>query len=159
MFCTKKGLEALIWKNQRKTFYMVHKSSKLFSCTVFCRASNMEKESILEAIKQAIPPLVETKYKGQAGRIGVVGGSKEYTGAPYFAAISALKVGCDLSHVFCTSAASPVIKSYSPELIVHPLLDEVDALNEFLQWLPRLHVLVVGPGLGRNSQILSVVKV
>ena len=37
----------------------------------------MEKDNILEAIKQAIPPLVETKYKGQAGRIGVIGGSKE----------------------------------------------------------------------------------
>ena len=76
MFCAKKGLEAL-WKNQRKTFYMVHKSSKLFSCTVLCRTSRMEKENILEAIKQAIPPLLEAKYKGQAGRIGVVGGSKE----------------------------------------------------------------------------------
>ena len=37
--------------------------------------------------------------------------------------------------------------------------DEDDALDEFAQWLPRLHTLVVGPGLGRNSQILSVVKV
>lgn len=30
--------------------------------------------------------------------------------------------GADLSHVFCTSDAAVVIKSYSPELIVHPLL-------------------------------------
>ncbi|CAB4028394.1 ATP-dependent (S)-NAD(P)H-hydrate dehydratase, partial [Paramuricea clavata] len=66
--------------------------------------------------------------------------------------------GCDLSHVFCTSGASQVIKSYSPELIVHPLLDEANAVDEFLKWLPRLHTLVVGPGLGRDSQILSVVK-
>lgn len=32
--------------------------------------------------------------------------------------------GADLSHVFCTKDASPVIKSYSPELIVHPVLEE-----------------------------------
>jgi hypothetical protein len=75
MFCGRIGLES--WKNQRKTISIIHKSSKLFSCAVFCRASNMEKDNILEAIKQAIPPLVETKYKGQAGRIGVIGGSKE----------------------------------------------------------------------------------
>ncbi len=37
----------------------------------------METENVLEAIKKAIPPLVDSKYKGQAGRIGVVGGSKE----------------------------------------------------------------------------------
>ncbi len=30
--------------------------------------------------------------------------------------------GADLSHVFCTKDAAPVIKSYSPELIVHPVL-------------------------------------
>ena len=30
--------------------------------------------------------------------------------------------GADLSHVFCTKDAAPVIKSYSPELIVHPIL-------------------------------------
>ena len=72
MFC-RTGFKPL-WRNRRKTFY---KSSKLFSCAVFCRASNMETENLLEAVKKAIPPLVDSKYKGQAGRIGVVGGSKE----------------------------------------------------------------------------------
>ncbi|XP_014665400.1 PREDICTED: ATP-dependent (S)-NAD(P)H-hydrate dehydratase-like [Priapulus caudatus] len=81
--------------------------------------------SIVSAVKSFIPPLTTDKYKGQAGRIAVIGGSKEYTGAPYFAAISALKVGADLSHVFCASEASVVIKSYSPELIVHPLLEQM----------------------------------
>lgn len=32
------------------------------------------------------------RYKGQAGKIGTIGGCREYTGAPYFASISALKV-------------------------------------------------------------------
>ena len=36
------------------------------------------------------------KYKGQAGKIAVIGGCREYTGAPYFAAISALKVWLSL---------------------------------------------------------------
>ena len=31
-------------------------------------------------------------YKGQAGKIGTIGGCREYTGAPFFASISALKV-------------------------------------------------------------------
>nr|XP_008251451.2 ATP-dependent (S)-NAD(P)H-hydrate dehydratase isoform X1 [Oryctolagus cuniculus] len=81
-----------------------------------------------------------------------------YTGAPYFAAISALKVGADLSHVFCTREAAPVIKSYSPELIVHPVLDSPAAVQEVQKWLPRLHALVVGPGLGRDEQLLGSVQ-
>lgn len=30
--------------------------------------------------------------------------------------------GADLTHVFCAREAASVIKSYSPELIVHPVL-------------------------------------
>ncbi|XP_036156309.1 ATP-dependent (S)-NAD(P)H-hydrate dehydratase isoform X5 [Myotis myotis] len=115
-------------------------------------------ENTFQLVKNIIPPLTTKKHKGQDGRIGIVGGSQEYTGAPYFAAISALKVGADLSHVFCTREAAPVIKSYSPELIVHPVLDSPDAVHEVEKWLPRLHALVVGPGLGREEALLENVK-
>lgn len=108
-------------------------------------------------VRRIVPPLTTEKHKGQAGRIGVVGGCQEYTGAPYFAAISALKVGADLSHVFCTRDAALVIKSYSPDLIVHPVLDSPQAKVEVDNWLPRLHVLVVGPGLGRDNALLGSV--
>uniref|UniRef100_A0A8C0Q5W4 ATP-dependent NAD(P)H-hydrate dehydratase n=1 Tax=Canis lupus familiaris TaxID=9615 RepID=A0A8C0Q5W4_CANLF len=100
--------------------------------------------------------------KSADGRGFGVGGCRglpaRYTGAPYFAAISALKVGADLSHVFCTREAAPVIKSYSPELIVHPVLDSPSAVHDVEEWLPRLHALVVGPGLGRDNILLENVK-
>ena len=42
--------------------------------------------------------------KGDAGRIAVVGGSEEYTGSPYFAAMTALRCGaCLLSSSSRTS--------------------------------------------------------
>lgn len=113
---------------------------------------------MVEAVKSILPELSFDKYKGQAGRIGIVGGSKEYTGAPFFAAISVLKLGGDLAHVFCANEAAVVIKSYSPELIVHPILDSENAVNEVSEWLPRLHSLIIGPGLGRNASILNNVK-
>lgn len=115
-------------------------------------------DGILALVKSIIPPLTSKKHKGQDGRIGIIGGCQDYTGAPYFAAISALKVGADLSHVFCTKDAAPVIKSYSPELIVHPVLDSPNAVEEIEKWLPRLHSLVVGPGLGRDDDILKTAK-
>ncbi|XP_038863055.1 ATP-dependent (S)-NAD(P)H-hydrate dehydratase-like isoform X1 [Salvelinus namaycush] len=115
-------------------------------------------DDILPLVKNIVPPLTSKKHKGQDGRIGIIGGCQEYTGAPYFAAISALKVGADLSHVFCTKTAATVIKSYSPELIVHPVLDSPDAVEEIEKWLPRLHCLVVGPGLGRDEMLLKNAK-
>ena len=62
--------------------------------------------------------------KGNAGRVAVVGGCAEYAGAPFFAAISALRTGCDVAHVFCTESAAPVIRSFSPEIIAHPYVFE-----------------------------------
>ncbi|XP_067842824.1 ATP-dependent (S)-NAD(P)H-hydrate dehydratase [Heptranchias perlo] len=82
----------------------------------------------------------------------------KYTGAPYFAAIASLKVGADLSHVFCSEDAAPVIKSYSPNVIVHPVLDRSSAVEDVEQWLPALHTLVIGPGLGRDEKILQNTK-
>ncbi|XP_037542441.1 ATP-dependent (S)-NAD(P)H-hydrate dehydratase isoform X3 [Nematolebias whitei] len=113
---------------------------------------------IFSLVKSIVPPLTSKKHKGQDGRIGIVGGCQDYTGAPYFAAISALKVGADLSHVFCTKDAATVIKSYSPELIVHPVLDSLNAVEEIEKWLPRIHSLVVGPGLGREESLLKTAK-
>lgn len=102
----------------------------------------VQTQKLLRLSRTIVPKLSDCKHKGQYGRIGVVGGSLEYTGAPYFAAISALKIGADLAHVFCQKEAAVVIKSYSPELIVHPLLDSENAVELIAPWLERLHVIV-----------------
>ncbi|KAI6659958.1 ATP-dependent (S)-NAD(P)H-hydrate dehydratase [Oopsacas minuta] len=99
------------------------------------------------------------QHKGDSGLVGVVGGSEDYTGAPYFTGVSALKAGADLSHIFCVPAAAPVIKSYNPDLIVHPLLGTPDSISEFDKWVDRLTSIVVGPGLGRTQERLDEVKV
>ena len=46
---------------------------------------------VLQMVKSVIPPLQRNKHKGQDGRLATIGGCKEYTGAPYFAALAALK--------------------------------------------------------------------
>ncbi|XP_060681813.1 ATP-dependent (S)-NAD(P)H-hydrate dehydratase isoform X1 [Hemiscyllium ocellatum] len=133
---------------------------------VLCRAftfhshrpvGSMEKN--LQLVRNIIPPLTEKKHKGQDGKIGIIGGCTEYTGAPYFAAIASLKVGADLSHVFCTKDAAPVIKSYSPNVIVHPVLDLSSGVEDVEKWFPALHSMVIGPGLGRDEKVLQNTKV
>jgi ATP-dependent NAD(P)H-hydrate dehydratase len=128
-------------------------------------------QDLLQAVRDLVPPLTPDRYKGQAGKIGTIGGCREYTGAPYFASISALKVGGDLSHVFCTEGAATVIKSYSPELIVHPYLPDSNgeddqqrqekevskAVGAIQHWLPRFDVMVIGPGLGRDPWVHAAV--
>ncbi|GBP55434.1 ATP-dependent [Eumeta japonica] len=96
------------------------------------------------------------KSKGEAGKIGVIGGSVEYTGAPYFSAISALKVGADLVYIITTTDAAPIIKTYSPELIVYPFLNEVSA-HKIPNLLNKMDVLVIGPGLGREDSTKKMI--
>ncbi|XP_057860995.1 ATP-dependent (S)-NAD(P)H-hydrate dehydratase isoform X4 [Cryptomeria japonica] len=132
---------------------------------------NLSQADATELVKSITPLLDSGRHKGQAGKIAVIGGCREYTGAPYFAAISALKIGADLSHVFCTREAAIVIKSYSPELIVHPVLEEsysikVDekesvrnkVLADVSKWIERFDCIVVGPGLGRDPFLLECVR-
>ncbi|KAM6497114.1 ATP-dependent (S)-NAD(P)H-hydrate dehydratase [Amanita muscaria] len=118
--------------------------------------------SILEQLKLLIPPLNGSLHKGQAGRVGVLGGARDYTGAAFFAAISALRFGVDLSHVICSPTAANVIKSYSPDLIVHPILREdlspEKVETELVSLFNRLHVLVIGPGLGREPYMQAYAK-
>ncbi len=35
-------------------------------------------------------------WTGQLGRVGVIGGSEDYTGAPYFSAMASARLGCDM---------------------------------------------------------------
>jgi len=76
-----------------------------------------------------VPPFDTNSHKGSMGRIGVIGGSQDYCGAPYYAAVSALKFGADLSWVYCSQEAAIPIKSYSPELMVTPFYEDRRLLN------------------------------
>lgn len=132
-------------------------SSRHFSKYTVNMSESLESQ-VAAKTKQLAPPLTNDRHKGQAGRIGVFGGSLEFTGAPYFSSISSLKVGADLVYVFCAKEAGLVIKSYSPELIVLPILDQPNAVEEIEPWLDRLHVVLIGPGLGRLPSTFAVIE-
>ncbi|KAI1329664.1 H-hydrate dehydratase [Xylariaceae sp. FL0255] len=116
-------------------------------------------KEILSKVRQMVPPMLEKFHKGQLGRVAVIGGSEDYTGAPYFSAAASARLGCDMSHLICTPGAAAVIKTYSPNLMVHPLMRQSDpeakddagqVSSRVIEMLGRLHVLVIGPGLGRD---------
>ena len=132
--------------------------------------------SAFARLQSLVPTLTRQLHKGQAGRIAVLGGSKEYHGAPSFAATAALRCGADLAHVFCHPDSAGAIKGFSPDLIVHSVLvchddlphadadaDAADAarrgvVDAVLKWLPAVNVLIIGPGLGRDPLVLSCLR-
>lgn len=115
--------------------------------------NDIQSIKIIDIKNEIIKPLTENSKKGENGCIATIGGSLEYTGAPYYSAISGLKAGSDLSHVFCHTEAAIPIKSYSPELIVHPAFNTIS--NEVLlkkteRWFKSMNSILIGPGLGRE---------
>lgn len=129
--------------------------------------------TLLNLVKQLVPPLLSSFHKGQAGRIAVVGGCEDYTGAPFFSALAATLLGADMSHVICERVAGTAIKSYSPNIMVHPYLydtvsqkqyssygvetDRKTVMDKVLSVIDRVHVVVVGPGLGRDQIMMDTV--
>jgi ATP-dependent NAD(P)H-hydrate dehydratase len=118
---------------------------------------------------RSVPSLrTRVAHKGGHGKVLIVGGSANYSGAPFYAAISALKVGCDLAWIMCSRSAASAIKAYSPEPIVMPSLPEGNtsgsadadadavriAVAEFIALASRVDAVVVGPGLGRDPLAL-----
>jgi ATP-dependent NAD(P)H-hydrate dehydratase len=119
------------------------------------------KIKVSKLVEKIIPTLSSKNKKGSSGITGVVGGSLEYTGAPYYSGISSLKTGADLSHIFCHVEAAIPIKCYSPELIVHPGFDynnNQTLLDKTSRWFKSMDSLVIGPGLGRDESITEILK-
>ena len=108
--------------------------------------------------RRLIPRFTAAAAKGDHGRILVVGGGGEYTGAPFYAASAALKTGSDLAIVVCSVDATVPIRVHGGgELIVHGLLDVPhDPIDPRLaSVLERVHAVVVGPGLSRGASALA----
>ncbi|KAJ2804919.1 hypothetical protein H4R20_002309 [Coemansia guatemalensis] len=121
----------------------------------------------VQTLAQLIPPLTYDLHKGDCGRVAAIGGCEEYTGAPYFVASSALRLGSDVAYVICEKDAATVIKSYSPDLIVNPYLRSVDnqgdrSLDEIEKkiapLLDKLHAVSAGSGLGNDTNMRESVR-
>lgn len=56
-------------------------------------------------------------HKGQNGLVLVIGGSKDYVGAPALAGIAALRAGCDMVKIIAPEKVAWAINALSPDLI------------------------------------------
>jgi NAD(P)H-hydrate epimerase len=98
-------------------------------------------------------------HKGQNGRVLVLGGSKNYSGAPALAALASLRSGADLALVACPAVVSSAIRSYSPDLIVNSLLEDLSGdfllpqdVDEVLKLSKSVGSLVIGCGMGGEDE-------
>ena len=86
-------------------------------------------------------------HTGQAGRVGVIAGSRGFLGAARLACEGALRAGAGLVTLLVKEDAYPLLATtLPPEVMVRPVADYREALDL------DLDVLAVGPGLGFQAQ-------
>jgi NAD(P)H-hydrate epimerase len=101
------------------------------------------------------PQRKKANFKGQFGKILVIGGSSSYSGAPSFAAMAALELGVDLCIVLVPKSISVVVRTYSPNLILREGSDSILTPNdiplakELIKWADSV---LIGPGMGLDPQ-------
>lgn len=101
-------------------------------------------------------------HKGNNGRLLVVGGSKDYSGAPAIAGMAAIGAGADLVYVASPENAADAIKSTSPDLIVKSLEGDKLSLNhldEILDLSENVDAVLIGPGSGIDDETSKLFNV
>ncbi|OCA82875.1 bifunctional ADP-dependent NAD(P)H-hydrate dehydratase/NAD(P)H-hydrate epimerase [Pseudobacillus wudalianchiensis] len=105
-------------------------------------------------VKASIPLRPPNGHKGTFGHVLVVGGSRQYVGAPVFSAASALHSGTGLVTLAVPESIYSMMAAQHPEVLFLPLPEKDGHFAEqaISELVPRLHEfdsIAVGPGMSR----------
>ncbi len=115
-----------------------------------------------ELVQKWLPPRPKGSHKGTFGRVLVVAGSNNYTGAPCLAGMAALRVGAGLVTMAVPNTIHPIIASKLTETTFLLLPSDMgalipDALEILSENWPSYDVILLGPGLGRDRHTVQFV--
>jgi ADP-dependent NAD(P)H-hydrate dehydratase len=102
--------------------------------------------------------------KGDNGIVLVVGGDRIYHGAPILASIAALRSGTDLVYTAIPSVNVEATRSFSPNLIVLPLVDEkltMGSASRLIKTLPKkIDSATIGMGMSiaKKEALMSLIE-
>jgi hydroxyethylthiazole kinase-like uncharacterized protein yjeF len=100
-------------------------------------------------------------HKGQNGRVLIVGGSRDYYGAPILSAMGALFAGTDLVTLCIPTCNFDVSRSYYPDFIVKSFPGnylDARSVEMIVELSATQDCLVMGPGLGDHHESLTAVE-
>lgn len=120
-----------------------------------CEGDDFAQVLTPEVLRPWLPRRAFEMHKGQAGRVGVLAGSRGYLGAARLACEGALRAGAGLVTLLVKEEVYPLlVTTLPPEIMVKPVADYREALDM------RFDALAVGPGLGfgAEAEILDVLR-
>jgi ADP-dependent NAD(P)H-hydrate dehydratase / NAD(P)H-hydrate epimerase len=108
-----------------------------------------------KSIQAWLPPRSFDLHKGDCGRVGIIAGSRGFTGAARLCSAAALRAGSGLITLLSKSDCSDVLAaSCVPEVMVKTVMSYREILDL------RFDSLAIGPGLGSAfaAEILSIIE-
>lgn len=115
-----------------------------------------------EFVKEHLPRRRELSHKGDYGKALIIAGSRGFTGAPYMAALAAVRSGAGLVWLGVPECAYPVLAARCTSSMPFPLPDDGEssgvegggltlaALPYIEKKLAGANVCLLGPGLGQG---------
>jgi len=103
-------------------------------------------------------------HKGDFGHIFIVGGSRSMAGAAILAGKAALRSGAGLVTIGIPESVATSIPTNTVELMTLPLPETnkgtiaISALESFSEFVRKVDVLLIGPGLSNNPQTQNFIR-
>ena len=110
------------------------------------------------SVARALPRRTRAVHKYSVGKVLVVGGSWQYTGAPTYTALAALRAGAGAVVLAVPAGARQSIAARTPDVLLQSLPETqsgtiariaLAGLEERMAWADAV---VLGPGLGRDPE-------
>ncbi|MCR5153485.1 MAG: NAD(P)H-hydrate dehydratase [Lachnospiraceae bacterium] len=116
-----------------------------------------------EPVESLMLPRKKNSNKGTYGRVLVVAGSKNMSGAAYFAAAAAYNTGAGIVRILTDESNREILQKQLPEAILTTysteggaiVPEDVEVIKDTILWAS---VIVIGPGLGTSAPGASLVN-
>ncbi|WP_026651851.1 NAD(P)H-hydrate dehydratase [Butyrivibrio proteoclasticus] len=111
-----------------------------------------------EEVKELLPKRKPDGNKGTNGKVLIIAGSKEISGAAVLCASACLKSGAGMVKVFTAAENETPIKTLLPEAMVETYQDFEPVNEKLLDAFKWSTGAVLGPGLGTSVRAFEIVK-
>lgn len=108
---------------------------------------------------EKVPKRCDYSNKGTYGKVLVIGGAINMSGAAYFAAKAAYKIGAGLVKVYTPKDNRTIIQTMLPEAIINTYDSEnidIESLKNAISWASSI---VVGPGMGMEKNTKFILDI
>lgn len=108
----------------------------------------------IDDVRLRLPTRKLRSHKGSYGKVLVIAGGPEMSGACYFSAKAAYRMGCGLVQIFTSQINADVLRTRLPEAIVTTWSSGLpeEELQTLSHAIHEASAIVFGPGLGRSEE-------